>query len=169
MSLWQKVSYVESNVSSCFVSAIRFCIWWFNSRFSIYCGAKWRDIAHITAISKVKTSARFRTHCTIVLGVFCTSSDNLGGTGLHKHKGHNPWSVEENHDIILASTVLITVSPHQIQIWIGSSCAIMCFLTFLRLTEWQKIQSGLDIYLSLNDNFVAEWVASVLWPAEVVG
>ena len=29
-------------------------------------------------------------HCNIVLGVLCTFSDNLGGTGLHKHRGPIP-------------------------------------------------------------------------------
>ena len=41
------------------------------------------------------------------------------------------------------------------------------FLFFLHPSEWQKMQSGLDINLSVNDHFPAEWVPPVLWPAEL--
>ena len=41
-------------------------------------------------------------HCTIVLGVLCTFSDNLGGTGLHNHKCLIPWSIEGNHDLVFS-------------------------------------------------------------------
>ena len=40
--------------------------------------------------------------CTIVLGVLCTFSDNLGGTGLHNHKCPIPWSKEGNHDLVFS-------------------------------------------------------------------
>ena len=41
-------------------------------------------------------------HCTIVLGVLCTFSDILGGTGLHNHKCPIPWSIEGNHDLVFS-------------------------------------------------------------------
>ena len=39
-------------------------------------------------------------HCTKVMGVLCTFSDNLAGTELHEHRGPIPWSVEGNHDLV---------------------------------------------------------------------
>ena len=43
-----------------------------------------------------------RPYCTIVLGVLCTFSDNLGGIGHHNHKCPIPWSIEGNHYLVFS-------------------------------------------------------------------
>ena len=63
-------------------------------------------LAHVQLCVKIQyfaTRASYlHLHCTIVLGVSCTFSDNLGGTGLHKHRGPIPWSMEGYHDLVLS-------------------------------------------------------------------
>ena len=106
-------------------------------------------------------------HCTrTILGLLSNFSDNLGGTGLHNHKCPIPWSIEGNHNLVFSLCSFdYSFSTTKFKFGYGLYCPKCAFLTFLHPSEWHKMLSGLDINLSLNDHFAAEWVASVLWPA----
>ena len=70
-------------------------------------------------------------HCTIVLGVLCTFSDNLAWTGFHKQRSYSfdPW--KEIMVLFLASAVLISFSTTKFNFGQGLFCPIMGFLDFL--------------------------------------
>ena len=59
--------------------------------------------ASLCEISIFATWASYlHPHCTIVLGVLCTFSDNLDGPGLHQHRGPIPSSMEGNYDLVFS-------------------------------------------------------------------
>ena len=68
----------------------------------------------------------------IILGVLCTFSDNLGGTGLHSHKCPIPLSIEGNHDrVFRLCSFDYNFSTTKFKFGYGLYCPIMCFLDFL--------------------------------------